>query len=220
MIQSYDVLQKTVLFANMAPDEIDDIFACLSPQIKKIDKGSFVFRAGDEVCSVYLLLTGHMHIVDEDYWGNRSIVETLPPHTFFGEAYVLTRSKKHLVSVLAGEDSTILVVNAERLLNACTGRCHAHMTLMHNMSCILSAKIVRLTEKLGHMVRKTTREKVLSYLSKCAQNAQSNCFSIPYSRQQLADYLAVDRSALSSELSKMEDQGLLRYHRNSFELLQ
>ena len=212
-------LCKSPLFIGIDEEEIKAMLTCLSARQKTKKEGAFVFRAGDRVSQVFLITKGSMHIVDEDFWGNRTIIETMPIHTLFGEAYVFAGRKRHLVSVVAAEDSSILVLDPTKLFEHCAKGCDCHVRLIHNTLAIVSEKIVRLTEKLGHIAQRTTREKILSYLSKCAKLEQSSSLTIPYSRQELADYLGVDRSALSHELSKLRKDGLLRYRKNYFELL-
>ena len=212
-------LQDSLLFADIAKEDLQKIFHCLSPHEKTVSRGSFVFRAGDSVHSVYLIIAGSMHIIDEDFWGNRSIIETMERDTLFGEAYVFSKKENQLVSVIAAEDSIVLKIDPVRLFEACPCTCSCHAQLIENTLRLLSEKIVHLTEKLEHIMRRTLREKILSYLSKCAQRNKSNTFHIPYSRQQLADYLCVDRSALSHELSRLKKLGIIRYHKNCFELL-
>ena len=211
-------LLKSPLFNGMCREELEKLYTCLAAREKVIEKDAFVLRVGDEVRFVYILLSGRIHIIDEDLWGNRSIIETMEPYTLFGEAYALSGAENHLVSVIAAENAKILEIDPIHLFETCSNGCKCHTKLIQNTACILSQKIVRLTEKLGHIAQRTIREKVLSYLSMCARQAQNNAFDIPYSRQQLADYLCVDRSALSHELSKLREQGLLRYHKNHFEL--
>ena len=211
-------LEKSSLFDGLSREDIEKLYICLSAHKKTITKDSFVFRASDDVRFVYLILSGSMHIVDEDFWGNRSIIETMAAYTLFGEAYAFASTTKHLVNVIAAEDSTILEIDPMRLFGTCADRCACHERLIKNTAHILSEKIVRLTEKLGHVAQRTMREKILSYLSKCARQTGGTSFSIPYSRQQLADYLYVDRSALSHELSRLSKLGLIRYHKNDFEL--
>ena len=219
MENNISLLQKNSLFAGIEPNDIQKMCKCLAMREKTFAKDSFVFRAGDDVRFVYINLSGMVHIVDEDFLGNRSLIESIQPNTLFGEAYALTSAGKHLVSVVAAEDAAILEIDPGRLFESCPNGCECHMTLMRNTACILSEKIVRLTEKLGHIVKRTTREKILSYLSGCARLAQSDSFNIPYSRQQLADYLCVDRSALSHELGRMQREGVVQYRKNHFELL-
>ena len=212
------ILQKCPLFIGISEDDITKLCTCLRARERAIGKDGFIFHAGDDIRSIYLILSGSMHIIDEDFWGNRSIIEIMEEHTLFGEAYSLSTTDKYLVSVIAAEDSTLLEINPERLFETCDSACVCHGVLIKNVATILSEKIVRITEKLGHIAQRAMREKILSYLSKCARRAGSSVFEIPYSRQQLADYLCVDRSALSHELSRLQKAGMVRYRKNHFEL--
>ena len=212
-------IKGSPLFYGIGEEDVEKICDCLSAREKRVERDAFVFRSEDKVQRVYLILSGSMHIIDEDFWGNRSIVSTMEKGTLFGEAYVFANKKNHLVSVVAAEDSVVLEIDPESLFETCPNCCDCHKQLIKNALYILSEKIVRLTEKLGHVMRRTIQEKILSYLSKCAQYEKSSSFTIPYSRQQLADYLCVDRSALSHELSRLQRAGMIRYRRSSFELL-
>ena len=213
------LLQECELFRGLAGNEFEKLYECLSARQILLTRGMYVFHAGDKVESVYLILSGSMHILDEDFWGNRSLIETMNKNVLFGEAYVLSGAERHLTSVIAAEDSVLLEINPELLFKTCPHCCNCHIQLNQNALRILSNKIVRLTEKLGHISRRSMRERLLSYLSHCARQAQCPKFDIPYSRQQLADYLCVDRSSLSHELAKLQREEILRYHKNSFELL-
>ena len=212
-------IRDSTLFSNIGEEDFLKLSKCLSVREKHMERDSFVFRAEDSVRNVYYIYSGSMHIIDEDFWGNRSIIETMQAGTLFGEAYVFSSKEQHIVSVIAAEDSIILEISPKKLFEICPNGCQCHAQLIRNTLTIVSEKIVRLTEKLAHIMRRTMREKLLSYLSKCAQAAKSNSFVIPYSRQQLADYLCVDRSALSHELSRLQSQKMLRYSKNHFELL-
>ena len=216
---NFSSLQDSILFANMAEKDLHKIFRCISAHKKTFERDAFVFRAGDDVRNVYLILSGSMHIIDEDFWGNRAIIETMQKDTLFGEAYVFSTKENQLVSVIAAEDSVILEIDPASLFEDCSNACPCHSQLIRNALTLLSEKIVQLTEKLGHIIKRSLREKILSYLSTCAQREKNNTFHIPYSRQQLADYLCVDRSALSHELSNLQKMGMIRYRKNLFELL-
>jgi len=218
-MENYSILLKSLLFSGLSEEETEKLYTCLTARKRTLKRESFVFRAGDSVRYVYLLLSGSMHIISEDFWGNRTIIETMQAHTLFGEAYVLAGAEEHLVGVIAAEDSAVLEIDPARLFEKCTSACACHDRLIKNAMRILSSKIIRLTEKLEYLAHRSMREKILSYLSRCAQKSQSNAFDIPYSRQQLADYLCVDRSALSHELSKLAALGMIRYRKNRFELL-
>ena len=212
-------LKKNPLFAGLNEFDIKKLSSCLSADEKTFSRDSFVFRAGSDIGNVYLIISGSMHIISEDFWGNRTIIETIEKNTLFGEAYALSSRNKYLVSVIAAENSVVFEIDSSRLFKACPKMCDCHVLVIENIMHILSEKIVKLTEKDGHLSQRTTREKILSYLSKCALQSQSDAFSIPYSRQQLADYLCVDRSALSHELGKLRALGILEYNKNNFRLL-
>jgi len=213
------ILKKSPLFLDFDEPDIIKLCSCLAAREKTVEKDAFIIRAGDEIRYIYMILSGSMCIFDEDYWGNRTIIENMTQYTLFGEAYVLADTEQHIVSVAAAEDSVILEIDPEKLFETCSNGCACHGKLIKNVACILSEKIVRLTEKLGFISQRTMREKILSYLSVYARRERSAAFSIPYSRQQLADFLCVDRSALSHELSRLKKSGLIRYSKNHFELM-
>ena len=219
MHTDWTLRKGSTLFAGIEEESLRRLCTCLSAYERTYPQDSFVFRAGDEVRNVYFILSGRVHIVDEDFWGNRTIIETMVADTLFGEAYVFSGAKSHLVSVMAAEDSVILEMSPQNLFTTCSKECGCHAKLVRNTLGIVSRKVVRLTEKMGHIIRRTLREKLLSYLSRCARREKKKEFEIPYSRQQLADYLCVDRSALSHELSRLQREGVLCYNRNQFELL-
>jgi len=212
-------LTESSLFANIAEDDLQRLCKCLCAWERIFKREAFIFQVGDPVSSVYFILSGRLHIVNEDFWGNRSIIEIMEKDTLFGEAYVFSARKNHLVSVVAAEDSMVLEIDPKSLFECCPNHCSCHTQFIKNALYIVSEKIVRLTEKTSHIMQRTIRSKLLSYLSQCVQVNQSSSFSIPYSRQQLADYLCVDRSALSHELSKLKKQGLIQYQKNHFKLL-
>lgn len=212
-------LQMSPLFEDISEQDIKKMCDCLRAREIKIKKDEFVLRSGDPVRNVYLILSGSMHIINEYYWGDRSIIETMGKHTLFGEAYVFAKSKYHIISIIAAEDSVVLEMNPAKLFGDCPNGCSCHNQLVQNVTRILSQKIVRLTEKVEHVVQRTTRDKILSYLSQCMHQNQRSSFTIPYSRQELADYLCVDRSALSHELCKLRDAGKIEFRKNQFKLL-
>ena len=165
-----------------------------------------------------VVLTGSLHIVQEDFWGRRTILTHIGPGELFGEAFAFAELERLPVSAMAAEDAEVLLLDQRKIMSPCPEACGFHSDLVGNMLRILARKNVGLVQKIAHLTRRSTREKLLSYLSIRAREAGSGSFSIPFNRQELADYLAVDRSALSNELSKMRDEGILEFDRNEFEL--
>ena len=164
--------------------------------------------------------TGKLQIIKEDYWGNRSIIETAGPGDVFGEAFSCAEIVPVPVSVVAAEQTRVLLFDYQKLLTTCSSSCEFHTRVIKNMIRILAEKNIMLMQKMEHITKRSTREKLLSYLSTQAFIKKSSSFDIPFNRQELADYLSVDRSAMSAELSRMRDEGMIRFKKNHFTLVQ
>ena len=213
------ILKRTQLFAGVGDDEIISMLSCLGARLGNYKKGEYVLRQGEHLNDIVVLVEGKLHIQKDDYWGNRSILGLISVGEMFGEAYVAPESGSLLNDVVAVEDSTVIFFNVNRIITTCSSACRFHAMVVQNMFFAISEKNRKLVQKLGHMSKRSTREKLISYLSEEAGRQNSSNFTIPFNRQQLADFLSVDRSAMSNELCKMRDEGLLKFEKNQFELL-
>lgn len=203
----------------IAEHEISTLLGCLSAQERTYARNEFVLRFGEHVDSVALVLTGVVHIIQEDFWGNRHLMAQVRPGQVFAESYACTQGATLFISAVTVEPTSVLYLNVRKIMTTCSVNCEFHTRLIRNLLASLAEKNLRMNEKLLHIVQRTTREKLLSYLSAESQRQNRGSFSIPFNRQQLADYLCVDRSAMSNELSKLRDEGLLTFDRNHFSLL-
>lgn len=213
------VLKRARLFSGVAEDEIAAMLACLNARLRRYGRGAYVLREGEPLRDIPLVVEGSLHIQRDDYWGNRSILGQIGPGEMFGEAYAAPEGQPLLNDVVAVEDSAVLFFDVNRIFTTCPSACRFHAAVIRNLFFAVSEKNRTLVRKLSHMSQRSTREKLLSYLSEEAKRQGSARFSLPFNRQQLADFLSVNRSAMSSELGKMRDEGLLRFDRNRFELL-
>jgi CRP-like cAMP-binding protein len=213
------VITQSDLFDQIDAEQVPALLSCLDVRIRQCLEGEDALLAGQEVKSVGMLLVGSAHIIQEDYWGNRLLVAQLLPGDLFSEAISCANLEQSPVSVLATEDIDFLFLDLQRVVRVCSNTCNFHSQLIQNLLQVLAHKSIQLMGKLEDVSRRSTRAKLLSYLSKQALSARASRFEIPFNRQELADYLAVDRSALSAELSRMQKAELLRYHQNRFELL-
>ena len=213
------VLKRTQLFAGVGDEEIASMLSCLGARLYTYKKGEYVFRQGEHLNDIIVLLNGNLHIQKDDYWGNRSILSQIAVGDMFGEAYVAPESGALLNDVVAVEDSEVIFFDVRRILTTCSSACRFHAMVVQNMFFAISEKNRKLVQKLGHMSKRSTREKLISYLSEEAKRYNSASFTIPFNRQQLADFLSADRSAMSNELCKMRDEGLLEFEKNQFRLL-
>lgn len=213
------ILTDCWLFRGLDAQEISAVLGCIAAQQHTYPKHSFIFHAGDCVTRAGIVVRGELHIVREDVWGNRIIQAVCRPADLFGEVFACLPDHTADVSVVATQDTEILFLDMQHLLTTCSNGCRFHNQLIHNYITVLAQKNRMLSSKIRHCTQRTTRSKVLSYLSEQAMAAGSTTFRIPLNRQQLADYLSVDRSALSAELSRLQTEGKLRFHRNQFTLL-
>lgn len=213
------ILKRTQLFAGVAEEEIGAMLSCLGAKLGEYKKGEYVFREGEHLHYITVLIEGELHIQRDDYWGNRAIVNRIGAGEMFGEAYIAPESGALLNDVLAVEDSIVIFFDVQRIITVCSSACRFHSMVVQNLFFAISEKNRMLVQKIGHISRRTTREKLISYLSEEAKRQNSAQFTIPFNRQQLADFLSVDRSAMSNELGKMRDEGLLTFEKNQFRLL-
>ncbi len=217
---NYRMLQRTALFEGIEEREITAMMDCLSAKTEKYRKEQSLLRTGDATTLVGVVLSGRVHIIKEDFWGNRGILSEISAGQLFGETYAAVPSASAEVSVVAAEASEVLYLDIRRILTTCSASCAFHARLIRNLLAVTAQKNLLLTRKLAFMAQRTTKDKLLSYLSAESQRHKSSSFEIPFNRQQLADYLSVDRSAMSNELCKLRDAGILQFDKNRFTLSQ
>lgn len=210
------VLRSSQLFSGVSESELTAMLSCLDIRKEDFPKEAFVLRVGDRVDSIGLVLSGSVLVIQEDIWGNRNILSKAGAGQTFAAAYACAPDSKLNVDVIAETPVTAMFLNVKRVLNICPSACEHHSRLVRNLLGELAEKNLRFNEKLTHMGQRTTRSKIMSYLSAEAQRLGKYEFDIPFSRQQLADYLAIERSGLSLELGKMKRDGLLNFCKNHF----
>ncbi len=187
-------------------------------QAQRYKKEEFVLHQGDAAKGIGLVTEGRLHIIREDFLGNREILAEVECGEIFGEVYGILTEEPQRVAVAAASDSRVAFFSMERLLETWGPASETSQRLLQNLLRVVARKNLLLTTKMSHLSRRSIREKVISYLSEEAGRQGSGRIKIPFNRQQLADYLAVERSALSRELSRMRRDGLIGYQKNSFEL--
>lgn len=213
------VFSDVELFQGIRPDALRLLLPCLRAREKRYAKGETIYRAGAVINEFGVVLSGSVNVLVNFYWGGSSIFGHFEAGQIFGEAYAAHPDRELLVDVVAAEECKIVFLNMDKLLTICQKGCAWHHQVIRNLIRLSAEKNLSLSARMMHTAPKTIRERASLYLSEQAQRHGSNRFAIPYSRQQLADYLGVDRSALSNELSRMRQDGLIRFHRNKFTLL-
>ena len=215
----FPILAASPLFSGVTEDELDAMLTCLAAKTEQFPKDVFLLHPGDTVEEVGLVLAGSALIVQEDIWGNRNILSRTAPGQTYAAAFACAPSSVSNVSVVTETPTAVLFLNVKRLLTVCPSACAHHSRIIRNLVGTLAHKNLALSRRSLHTGPRTIRARLLSYLGEQARRAGSRSFTIPFDRQQLADYLNVERSALSNELSKMQRDGLLTCRRSSFCLL-
>lgn len=212
------ILQNCELFSGIELEGLLALLTCLNGKIKNYMKDEFVFQEGKQTKLSGILISGALQIVEYDYNGNRTIISTLEPLQLFGEAYSFCNQNLP-ITIEASEDSIVLLINSLKIANPCQNSCNMHSILINNLVKILSDKNIKQNQKIQCLSKRTTRDKLLNYLSSQSQKNGSREFYIPYDRQQLADYLCVERSAMAYEISKLCKDGIIKTKKNHFEFL-
>ena len=211
-------ISKTDLFQGTRPEDAEAMLKCLEAREKQFQKDETIYYVGDRVSELGLVLSGSVLIENDDLWGNRSILDRIGPGQIFAETYACVPGEKLLVTVTAAEKTEVLFLNVGKILRVCTNACSFHARLIRNLLTLSARKNLNLSRRIFHTSAKSIRGRLLSYLSWQAVKQGSREFDIPFNRQQLADYLGVDRSAMSAELGKMKREGLIQVDRSHFRM--
>lgn len=214
----YLFLSKTELFRGSSCEEIKGMLDCLHARRASFKKGEYIYRAGESVRSLGLVLSGSVNIESDDPWGNTSLLGHIAPGEIFAEAYACVPEEPLMVNVLADAPCEILFIESSQLSRPCSKACSHHAALIKNLLCVTAKKNLSLSRRILQNSAKSIRGRVAAYLAFEAARTGSGSVTVPFNRQQLADYLNVDRSALSAELGRMKADGLISFERNHFEL--
>lgn len=213
------VLAQCPLFDGIQPEDLSALLGCIGGRTLSVPKGQAVFHEGDPATYVGMVLSGAVQLVREDFYGNRSIVAHIGPAELFGEDYACAGIAALPISVVADMDSQVLLMDCRRIIVSCSSACAFHSRIIHNLLRLVAVKNLVYDQKIQITSQRSTREKLMVYLLNQAKLQGSSSFTIPYDRQELADYLEVDRSGLSAEISKLRREGILESERNRFKLL-
>ena len=215
----FGVLKKCPLFDGIEEAELERMLVCMGAKIELFDKKYTIFAEGTPAKYLGVVLSGSANIVMIDYDGNRSLIGTVHPSEVFAEAFACAGGMNLPVSVVANEPCEVMYINCDHILHTCENNCGFHRQLIYNVMKDLARKTITFHRKLEIISKRTTREKIMAYLYMRSKETGSRSFDIPYDRQELADYLEVDRSGLSAEISKLRQDGVIESERKHFVIL-
>ncbi len=209
MEQYFAILSRCPLFAEVEEKDLGLMLGCLGAREREIPKGEPVFLEGDPAGFIGVVLEGAIQVVRDDYYGSRSVLTVVQPGEIFGEAFSCAGVETMPVSAFALKGSKVLWLDCKRMLTVCSNACQFHNRMVSNLLRAVARKNLALGRKIQFMSQRTTKEKIMAYLLDQAKTQGSPTFTIPYDRQGLADFLGVERSAMSAEISKLKKAGVL-----------
>ncbi len=216
---NYKDLLNSPIFENMTLSDLKSTIECINPYYKDFKKGEYIFQEGDFLDNVALLISGRIHILKNDYWGNQTLIAQINPFDIFGETFAYLINTPINVNAQAQSNSKVMFINIKKAIGHCQNNCNFHKQLQDNILNDIAKKNLYLSKKIEAVTQRTTKEKLLTYLSQESKLNNSKKFTIPFNRQELADYLAVERSAMSNEISKLVKDNIIKTSKNSFELI-
>ncbi len=216
-----DILKKldSPLFEGIQPEDRMAMLGCTGYHIGSFHKGDIVAFEDENIKHIGIVISGAVDMIKEDIWGNKTMLVRTCRNEVFGETFACGSDNLSVVTFQASEDSQILFMPFDRVMRSCTMACQFHHRLIENMVRVIANKNRDLMRKVEVVSKRTIREKLLAYLSVQAQIQESRYLEIPFGRVELAEYLCVDRSALTRELAKMKAEGLIDFDRNCFRML-
>lgn len=216
----FEILSHCPLFNGITTSDLTGMLKCLNAKSVEFSKGDSIFLEGDPAQFVGVVLDGAIQILQEDYYGNRSVLTILEPGELFAEVFSCAGLNAIPVSAIAIKKSTVLLLNCQQMFTVCENACRFHSQLLQNLLKVMAMKNLAMTQKIRYMSQKTTKDKLTAFLLDQAKQNDSSEFVIPYDRQALADYLGVERSAMSVELSKLKKNGQIDTKGSWFRLLE
>lgn len=214
-----DILKKCRLFSNVKDDELLTMLGCLGARVESFSKNQTIISEGDKATHIGLLLSGSAQQIRIDYYGNRSIVENIQPSQLFAESFVCAEADHFPVDVIASAKSEVMFIDGRHILCTCCKSCSFHNQMIFNLMKAVASKNLQYDQKIEITSKRSTREKLMTYLMSQAKLCGSVDFTIPYDRQELADFLEVDRSGLSSVIGKLKREGIIDCYRSEFRLI-
>ncbi|CUH96525.1 hypothetical protein P22_2615 [Propionispora sp. 2/2-37] len=216
--QLLTILSQAPLFSGISLPELDAMLRCLRPAVRNCHKGGYLTREGESLDGLGLLLSGQAAVTKENAAGSRSVMAVLHPGDMFGEMVVFSKVRSWPATVVAQTDCSAAFLPPEKMMSGCTAVCGGHRQMIYNLLRLLSERALQLNRKVEYLTIRGMRPKLCSYLLEQYKHFSKTTFVMPLNRNDLADFLHVSRTAMSRELGRMRDEGLIEFHRSSVKI--
>ena len=218
-MEHYEELKNTKIFASATEFECQAMMFCFKTRFKIFNKNEHIVEQGQSMEEVMMILKGGAIVQNIDNLGDISVLMRMKRGEIYGLESAFAGEDSYKDTVIATEKTLVMFMNKHRLINPCANKCRRHDIVLKHVMQMVAEKNVELLDKLTHLSKKTIRDKLLSYFNYLAKKEKSSYFEIPFNKTELANYLSVDRSAMSTELSRMKEDGLIDYDKKQFHLL-
>lgn len=219
MKKYFDTLKKCPLFYGIEEEDLMVLLHCLGVKVISCKKKEMILNDGDPAVNIGIMLSGTAQVSQNDYYGNRHIISRVEPSEMFAEAFACAGVPVMPVAIVANQECEYILIDSNRVMKSCSKACGFHRQMIYNLMKSMAAKNVFYHQKMEITSQRSTREKLMTFLAFRAKKAGNSSFDIEFDRQELADYLQVDRTGLSTEIGKLKKEGLIKNHRKHFELV-
>ncbi len=219
MKKHFEILKQCPLFDMISEDYLPAMLHCFGVTISNYKKDEVIFSEGSPAKYLGIVLCGEAQMIHIDYYGNRSIMANLMPGEIFGETYACAELDAVPIDIVATENTDIMMIDVHKITRPCSNSCEFHKQMIFNLVKVVASKNLMFHQKIEITSKRNTRDKLIAYLLSEAKRNGSSDFNVPYDRQELADYLEVERSGLSTEIGKLRREGILACEKNHFTLL-
>lgn len=218
-MEHFETLKSTKIFSEASEFECQAMMFCFKTKFRIFNKLDTIVKQGDNMEHVILILKGGANVENVDVLGNISILMKLTKGDAYGIESAYAHDEVYTDSVIATERCFVLFLDRHRLITPCQNRCRRHDTVVRNLMKMVAERNIELLNKLTHMSKKSIRDKLLSYLYSQYHKTNNTYFEIPFNKTELASYLSVDRSAMSSELNKMKKEGIIDFDKKQYRII-
>lgn len=219
MKKYFEILRRCALFNDIEDKDLNPILGCIGATVRTYGKAETIISEGEPAKMIGIVLSGTVQMIRIDFYGNKSIVATINPAQLFGETFACAEALETPVDIIATETTEVMLIDIKRIIKSCNHACAFHSRMIFNLLKAVADKNLVFNQKIEIISKRTTREKLMTYLLLQAKSTGNNRFTIPYDRQGLADYLEVERSGLSAEIGKLKKEKILDCHRSQFTIL-
>lgn len=207
------------IFKGLDKNDIKALTFCFKSRVQTYEKNDVIANSMDRFDNLILIVQGQANIVSYMQNGNTNLQDKLTAGSIYGDVELFSKSGTYNSTIVANKKTEVMFLNKYIVNIPCENNCYRHKTFLDNLVMHMANSLQKKQQTINILSKRSTKEKVLLLLKYLAKEQNTRYILLPYSRQEMADFLAVDRSALSLTLSKMKKDKQIDFEKNKFVLL-